>query len=33
MTTQTIQYDKPSFLHWEGHPTNSRSRSPRGSAN
>ena len=26
MTTQTIQYDKPSFLHWEGHPTNSRTR-------
>ena len=26
MTTQTIQYDKPSFLHWEADPTNSRTR-------
>ena len=22
--TKDIPYNKPSFLHWEGHPTNSR---------
>ena len=30
--TKDIPYNKPSFLHWEGHPTNSRAVLTAGEA-